>query len=108
MWSITGWIEVHDGHPWDREPEREWPEPEPERAATIVATQDVEGEIREGRRRRNLAGAAGSRWTGLKHIELEPGTLSGPPHWRGLGVIGRIEQLDFIEQLDYWDGEELE
>jgi len=80
MWSITGWIEVHDGHPWDREPEREWPEPEPERAATIVATQDVEGEIREGRRRRNLAGAAGSRWTGLKHIELEPGTLSGPPH----------------------------
>ena len=21
MWSITGWIEVHDGHPWDREPE---------------------------------------------------------------------------------------
>ena len=80
MWSITGWIEVHDGHPWDREPELEWPEPERERAATIVATQDVEGEIRKGRRRRNLAAVAGSRWTGLKHIELEPGTLSGPPH----------------------------
>src|SRR6266511_6058493 len=27
-----------------------------------------------------LAAVAGSRWTGLKHIELEPGTLSGPPH----------------------------
>jgi uncharacterized cupin superfamily protein len=80
MWSITGWIEVHDGHPWDREPELEWPDPEPERPATIVATQDVEGETRDGRRRRDLAKAAGSRWTGLKHIELEAGTLSGPPH----------------------------
>ena len=181
MWSITGgWIEVHtDSHPWDREPELEWPEPEQERPPTIVATADVEPEMRDGRRRRDLARAAGSRWTGLKHIELDAGTLSGPPHchsaeeeifvaldgegtcelfgdepeahavrrgsvvarppgtgvahvfrasdagltllawgtrepndicwyprsnkifWRGLGVIGRIEQLD------YWDGEEL-
>jgi uncharacterized cupin superfamily protein len=184
MWSITGWIEVHDGHPWDREPELVWPEPEPDRPATVVATDDVEADVRGGRRRRDLGRAAGSRWTGLKHIELEPGTLSAPPHchsaeeeifvvldgdgalelaphaddgdaeqiavrrgsvvarppgtavahafragppgltllawgtrepndicyyprsnkiyWAGVGVIGRIEQLD------YWDGEELE
>jgi uncharacterized cupin superfamily protein len=80
MWSITGWIEVHDGHPWDREPELVWPEPAPDRPATVVATDDVEAAVRGGRRRRDLGRAPGSRWTGLKHIELEPGTLSGPPH----------------------------
>jgi uncharacterized cupin superfamily protein len=190
MWSITGWIEVRgDGHPWDREPQLEWPEPEDERPETIANVEDVEPDVRGGRRRRDLARAAGSRWTGLRQIELEPGTLSGPPHahsaeeeifvvldgdgtleltpsprgaaefsdqpekhavrrgsvvarppgsgvahafrageagltllawgtrdpndicwyprsrklfWRGVGVIGRIETLD------YWDGEELE
>jgi uncharacterized cupin superfamily protein len=185
MWSATGYIEVQQGHPWDREPELEWPEPELERPPTIVNTQDVEPEVRGGRRRRDLARAAGSRWTGLKHIELDPGVLSGPPHvhsaeeeifvvlegdgtleltpsqppwaepeahavrtgsvvarppgsgvahafragdsgltliawgtrdpndicwyprskkmfWRGVGVVGRVEQLD------YWEGEELE
>jgi uncharacterized cupin superfamily protein len=186
MWSITGgYIEVHQGHPWDREPELEWPEPELERPPTIVNTLEVEPDVRGGRRRRDLAHAAGSRWTGLKHIEADPGVLSGPPHvhsaeeeifvvlegdgtleltpsqppwaepeahavrtgsvvarppgtgvahafragdsgltliawgtrdpndicwyprskkmfWRGVGVVGRVEQLD------YWDGEELE
>jgi len=185
MWSITGYIEVQEGHPWDREPKLEWPEPEAERPPTIVNVQDVEPEIRNGRQRRFPAGAAGSRWTGLTYLELEPGVLSGPPHvhsaeeeifvvrggdgmleltpphpargepethlvrtgsvvarppgtgvahafragesgmtliawgtrepndicwyprsnkifWRGVGVIGRVEQLD------YWDGEELE
>jgi uncharacterized cupin superfamily protein len=158
--------------------------PEAGRPATIVNVQDVEPQVRGGRRRRDLAGAAGSRWTGLKHIETDAGTLSGPPHvhsaeeeifvvlegdgtleltppglgaepeaqpvrkgsvvarppgtgvahafragesgmtviawgardpndicwyprsqkifWRGVGVVGRIEQLD------YWDGEELD
>jgi uncharacterized cupin superfamily protein len=57
-----------------------WPEPEEERPSTIVATADVEPDTRDGRRRRDLARAAGSRWTGLKHVELEPGTLSAPPH----------------------------
>jgi len=185
MWSITGFIEVQEGHPWDREPELVWPEPKAERPATIVNVGDVEGKVRGGRRLRDLGRAAGSRWTGLKQLELEPGTLSGPPHvhsaeeeifvvldgdgtleltesqppwsepepspvrvgsvvarppgtgvshafragdsgmtllawgtrdpndicwyprskkifWRGVGVIGRIEQLD------YWDGEELD
>jgi uncharacterized cupin superfamily protein len=185
MWSITGFIELQVGHPWDREPELFWPEPTAGRPATIVNMQDVEPDVRGGRRRRDLARAAGSRWTGLKHIELDPGALSGPPHvhsaeeeilvvldgdgtleltpsmppsaeperhavrkgsvvarppgtgvahafragdsgltliawgtrdpndicwyprskkifWRGVGVIGRIEQLD------YWEGEDLE
>jgi len=189
MWTVTGWAEVHDSHPWDREPPLEWPEPEPERVATIVNVADVEPDVRGGRRRRDLARAAGSRWTGLRHIECDPGVLTGPPHvhsaeeeifvvldgegtleltpsprgvgefgdeaethevrrgavvarppgtgvahafragdngltllawgtrepndicwyprsnkifWRGVGVIGRIETLD------YWDGEELE
>jgi uncharacterized cupin superfamily protein len=184
-WSVTGWFEVHRGHPWDREPPLEWPEPEAERPATIANVADVEPEVRGGRRRRFVADAAGSRWTGLTHIELDANTLEGPPHchsaeeeifvvlegdgtleltpsdpmygepethpvragsvvarppgtgvahvfragdegmtliawgtrepndicwyprskkifWRGVGVIGRIETLD------YWDGEELE
>ena len=180
MWSSTGFIEIQEGHPWDREPELVWPEPKTDRPSIIVATRDVEPDMRGGRRRRDLGGAAGSKWTGLKHLELDPGTLSGPPHchsaeeeifvvldgegileltggdseahpvrngsvvarppgtgvahtfragdpgltliawgtrdpndicwyprsgkiyWRGVDVIGRIEQLD------YWDGEELE
>ena len=81
MWSITGgYIEVHQGHPWDREPELEWPEPEAERPPTIVNVQDVEPDVRGGRRRRDLARAAGSRWTGLRMIEMDRGVLSGPPH----------------------------
>jgi uncharacterized cupin superfamily protein len=80
MWTVTGWAEVHHSHPWDREPPLEWPEPEPERVPTIVNVADVEPDVRGGRRRRDLARAAGSRWTGLRHIECDPGVLSGPPH----------------------------
>jgi uncharacterized cupin superfamily protein len=176
MWSITGYIEVQDGHPWDREPELVWPEPEADRPSTIVNVGDVEPDQFGACVRRYLADAAGSRWTGLTHIECAPGKTSGPPHahsaeeeifvvldgdgafeiwpderhevrtgsvvaqppgsrvahtfrggdsgltflawgtrepndiiwyprsrkmlWRGVGVIGRIEQLE------YWDGEE--
>jgi uncharacterized cupin superfamily protein len=81
MWSVTGWVEVHsDSHPWDREPPLEWPEPEADRPPTIANVANVEPEVRDGRRRRFLGRAAGSRWTGLTHIELEAGTISGPPH----------------------------
>ncbi len=81
MWTVRGWVDVQtDGHPWDREPELVWPEPEVERPPRIVNVADVEPEAREGRRRRFLASKAGSRWTGLTHIELDAGTLSGPPH----------------------------
>jgi uncharacterized cupin superfamily protein len=80
LWSVTGYIKIEDGHPWDREPYLDWPEPEPERPANVVATYEVEPDVRGGRRRRYLAAAAGSRWTGLTHIELDAATLSGPPH----------------------------
>ena len=83
MWGIVGVIEetpLEQLHPWDREPPLEWPQPERERPPTIVNIADVEPNVREGRRRRDLARAAGSRWTGLKHIECEPGTLTAPPH----------------------------
>ena len=80
MWSITGYVEVHAGHPWDREPELVWPEPEAERPGTIVNVADVEPTLVGGRKRRHLGAAAGSRWTGLTHVECAPGTLSAPPH----------------------------
>ncbi len=80
LWSVTGYIKIENGHPWDREPYLDWPDPEPERPLNVVATRDVEPDVRGGRRRRYLAAAAGSRWTGLTHIELDAGTLSGPPH----------------------------
>jgi uncharacterized cupin superfamily protein len=80
MWSITGYIEIQPGHPWDREPELVWPEPEPERPATIVNVADVEASEHGGARRCHLGAVAGSRWTGLTHIECLPGMLSGPPH----------------------------
>jgi len=80
MWTVTGWAEVHPGHPWDREPPLEWPEAEAERPATIVNAADVEPDVRGGRRRRDLASAAGSRWTGLRLVECDAGVLSGPPH----------------------------
>ena len=80
MWSITGFIELQEGHPWDREPQLFWPDPLPLRPQMIVNTEDIEPQIRGGRRRRDLAAPAGSRWTGLKHIELDAGVLSGPPH----------------------------
>jgi uncharacterized cupin superfamily protein len=178
MWSITGYIELQHGHPWDREPELVWPEPEAERPDTIVNVADVEPDTFGACTRRYLADEAGSRWTGLTYIVCPPGRTSGPPHahsaeeelfvvlegdglfeiwpderrevrvgsvvaqppgtgvahtfrggdgsltllawgtrepndicwyprskkmfWRGVRVIGRIEELE------YWDGEELE
>jgi len=108
MWTVTGWTEVHnDSHPWDREPPLEWPEPEPERAPTIVNVADVEPRVHESRRRRDLARAAGSRWTGICHVECDRGTLSAPPHVHSaeeeifvvLDGDGRLE-------LTPWDGSE--
>jgi uncharacterized cupin superfamily protein len=89
MWSSTGYIEVQEGHPWDREPELVWPEPKQERPPVIVATSDLEPDVRDGRRRRDLGRAGGSRWTGLKHLELDPGTSQArgtviPPRKRSL------------------------
>ncbi len=61
MWSLTGYVEVQDGHPWDREPELVWPEPEVERAPNIVNVADIERDVFGGCTRRYIADAAGSR-----------------------------------------------
>ncbi|MGZ4481561.1 MAG: cupin domain-containing protein [Gaiellales bacterium] len=58
----------------------EFPAPGP-RPANVVALADVPGEQREGRVRTDLGTAAGSARTGLKHVLLEPGVLSAPPHF---------------------------
>ena len=184
MWSITGFVEVQKGHPWDREPRLEWPEPEAARPATIVNVQDVEPQVRGGRRqtrprrsgrltldraqahrngcrhvvrpaaralrrrrdlrrargrrharadaagaRRRARGAVRSQGLGrrasaghgcracvsrrrVRHGPIawgtrEPNDICWYPrsqkiYWRGVDVVGRIEQLD------YWDGEALE
>jgi uncharacterized cupin superfamily protein len=84
-WSVTGWFEIHnDSHPWDREPPLEWPDSEADRPTSIVNVADVEAREHEGRKRRDLGGAAGSRWTGLKHVECPPGVLSVAPHVHSL------------------------
>jgi uncharacterized cupin superfamily protein len=83
MWTVTGSVEEKpfpEFHPWDREPPIDWPQPESERPATIVNVADVEPDIHEQRRRRDLGRAAGSRWTGLKHVEAPAGTLTAFPH----------------------------
>src|SRR5262249_41434393 len=55
-----------------------------ERPARIVNVATVEpepfgnGTVRSSRR--DLASAAGSRRTGLNHVDVEPGALSAPPH----------------------------
>ena len=167
---------LYDLFPLDDEAEPlEVPDPGA-RPANVIALANVPGSSRDGRVRTDLGRAAGSLRTGMKHLALEPGTLSSPPHChsaeeellvvlegdgtlllgdeelpvhaghvlarppgtgiahafrsgaggmrllafgtrepndicyyprsnkvflRGVGVIGRIEQLD------YWDGEEL-
>jgi uncharacterized cupin superfamily protein len=75
-----------DRHPWEREAaagELELPPPSP-RPDRIVNVADVEAEERRGATvaydRRNLARAAGSERTGIKHVTVLPGMLNVPPH----------------------------
>ncbi len=87
-WLGETWAPVgaEDDHPWTREaaagpPEVGEPSPRP---ASIVNVADVEPVDRDGatvgRRIRDLARAAGSRWTGLRHSEVQAGKLGSPPH----------------------------
>src|SRR3989442_14501937 len=93
MWSSTGYIEVQEGHPWDREPELVWPKPKTERSPVIVATSDVEPDVRGGRCRCDLGGAGGCRWTGLHQLERNPGGLPGPAHYH-------FSQVEILLVLD--------
>jgi uncharacterized cupin superfamily protein len=61
------------------------PEPEPERPPTIVALDDVAPEDFAGGGdvvavRRDLGDVVGSTRTGVGHLVVAPGALSGPPH----------------------------
>src|SRR5688500_11665049 len=73
-------------HPFHREAEAGEPEVgEPEdRPPTVVNRDDVPGAVSGGPgyagREGDLARAAGSVATGLRHVVLQPGCLSAPPH----------------------------
>lgn len=75
-----------DRHPWEREAaagELELPPPSP-RPARIVNVADLPADGRHGKTvasdHRELAGAAGSKRTGLNHHAVPPGMLNVPPH----------------------------
>jgi uncharacterized cupin superfamily protein len=106
---ITGVAEIDSElHPWDREPPIDWPEPEPERPPTIVNVADVEAKDHGGtRRRRDLGRAVGSRWTGIKHVEAEPGTLTAVPHCHGAEEEIFVV-LDGEGTLELYRGDEIE
>ena len=89
-WMSPGFVDVTviggQRSPYHREAEAGEPEVgEPtERPPSIVNLDDVPGEVydRPGYAglERDLARAAGSHATGLRHVELEPGCLSAAPH----------------------------
>jgi uncharacterized cupin superfamily protein len=84
------WLEASKDDPLAREAAAgplKAPDPTP-RPQCIVALADVEAEeeavgevdIRE----RDVARAAGSMRTGLRHLEVAPGKLNCPPHWHAV------------------------
>jgi uncharacterized cupin superfamily protein len=84
FWLDSTWTDAGTGrHPYEREPELDWPEPSA-RPPSIVNADDVEPEERDGatvaRARRDLGRAAGSVRTGMKLYDVRPGKLGAPPH----------------------------
>jgi uncharacterized cupin superfamily protein len=83
-WLNPSWTEAgHVSHPFDAEPELEWPDPSP-RPANIVNVADAEAdewsERDAGGVNRALGSEAGSQRTGLNHEVIQPGNLNSPPH----------------------------
>jgi uncharacterized cupin superfamily protein len=86
-WNGPHWL-PHDGpSPFAAEDAAgplDLPEPEAQRPATILALGDVavtdrrRGDVRHALR--NVGIAIGSRHSGLRHLVVEPGSLSYPPH----------------------------
>ncbi|MGZ6671029.1 MAG: cupin domain-containing protein [Solirubrobacteraceae bacterium] len=81
------WLEASHDDPLEREAAAgplDLPEPTP-RPSCSVALEDVEVEEEEAgefaARERDLARAAGSVRTGLRHDIVPPGRLNCPPHW---------------------------
>jgi uncharacterized cupin superfamily protein len=83
-WLNPSWTEAgHVSHPFDAEPELEWPEPSP-RPANIINVAEAEAdewaERDAGGVARALGREAGSQRTGLNHEVIQPGKLNSPPH----------------------------
>jgi uncharacterized cupin superfamily protein len=83
-WTGARWLPPHAAHPFEAEPPLGELPPRAPRPATIAALDDVaassddHGEI--ARTRRDLGRAAGSRRTGVKHVEVPPGKRPAPRH----------------------------
>jgi uncharacterized cupin superfamily protein len=77
-WLLPTWVEVGAGtHPYEREPELDWPGPSP-RPASIVNAEDVEGAY--GGIAKSLAKEGGALQTGLNLFALPPNDEGAPPH----------------------------
>ncbi len=93
-WPRTGisllgrsWVTVGEGENWDGreaaagEPELAAPRERPERIVNLADVQSEPwGQGRVAIARRDLARAAGSVATGLKHVSVEPGKWGAVPH----------------------------
>jgi uncharacterized cupin superfamily protein len=77
-WLLPTWVETGTGgHPFEREPELDWPAPSP-RPASIVNAADVEGDY--GGMVKHLAKEGGAMQTGLNLLALPPNEEGAPPH----------------------------
>lgn len=88
-WGLGAWARVGDpqNHPWKLEadagpPELPEPSPRPQRIVNLAAVEPTSGFMRTTVRStwHDLARAAGSERTGLRHVTVEPGALMAPPH----------------------------
>ncbi len=90
FWAGPHWLPAEAPNPFAAEAAcgpLELPEPTAERPAGIVALADAPAKPadRDGYRGRWLLPTAGdvARHSGLKHVVLQPGQMSCPPHWHG-------------------------
>lgn len=82
-WLGSRWLPQDSPHPFDAEPPR-GEVPRMARPSTIRGLDRVEPKMQDRgpvhRTRRDLAGAAGSRLSGLQHVTVAPGRRSSPRH----------------------------
>lgn len=87
FWLGARWVPADGPHPFKAELAAgpiERPAPEAQRPPTIVHRDDVAPAVDESAGyegvERRLSRVAGARRSGLRHVVLEPGSLSCPPH----------------------------
>jgi uncharacterized cupin superfamily protein len=83
-WTNPSWTEAGTGeNPFDRDPNLDWPEPEPgPRPERIVNVGDLEGDY--GGIAKYPGRAAGAQQSGLNWIALPGGETGAPPHCHSL------------------------